>query len=177
MGSDKALLTLNGENMLARTFHCLQQAHAKDVIISRNLPSEQSLQDIYANKGPLSGIHTAAVNRPNLDLLLVPVDLPYLHHQTLQQLSHYSQKHHCSSYFAKHNLPLYLLNNHNTVAILEHILLRTDDYSVASFIRQIGAQAIQPADNQHLVNTNYPDQWQQAQQALTADKHSAYKET
>ncbi|MFT6897077.1 MAG: molybdopterin-guanine dinucleotide biosynthesis protein A [Paraglaciecola sp.] len=177
MGSDKALLTLNGENMLSRTVHCLQQANAKDVIISRNKPSEPGLRDIHANKGPLSGIHTAALNMPHLDLLLVPVDLPYLHYQELQQLCQYSQKHHCSSYFTEHNLPIYLRNNRATVEILEHILLHSDDYSVAGFIRQISAQAIRPLENQHLLNTNHPDQWQQAQQALQTNNHAAHKET
>jgi molybdopterin-guanine dinucleotide biosynthesis protein A len=86
MGSDKALLTLNGENMLSRTVRCLQQANAEDVIISRNKPSEPGLRDIHA-------------------------------------------------------------------------------------------QAIRPLENQHLLNTNHPDQWQQAQQALQTNNHAAHKET
>jgi molybdopterin-guanine dinucleotide biosynthesis protein A len=176
MGSDKALLRLNGETMLSRTLNCLRQTSAKDVIISRNAPSENGLRDIYANKGPLSGIHTVALHKPNHDLLIVPVDLPYLPYQTLQRLINNSQEYHCSSYFTQHNLPLYLLNNAKTVHILEQILLYSDDYSVGGFIRQIGAQAMQLADNQHLLNTNHPEQWQRAQQDIQITHQDTSKE-
>jgi molybdopterin-guanine dinucleotide biosynthesis protein A len=177
MGSDKALLTLNDETMLTRTLNCLRQTSAKDVITSRNTPSENGLKDIYANKGPLSGIHTAALHKPNHDLLIVPVDLPYLPYQTLQRLINNSQKHRCSSYFTQHNLPLYLLNNATTVNILEQVLLHSDDYSVGGFIRKIGAQAIQVPDNQHLLNTNHPEQWQRAQNDIQITYQDTSKET
>lgn len=177
MGSDKAQLTLNGETMLTRTVKCLQKANATDVIVSRNDPSEHGLRDIYANKGPLSGIHTAALHKPNHDLLIVPVDLPYLTHKALLQLSQNSQQHHCSSFFIEHNLPLYLVNNSDNVHALEQILLHSDDYSVGGFIRQIGAQAIQPLNSQALLNTNHPEEWQKAQQDMQSSKFTTSKET
>jgi molybdenum cofactor guanylyltransferase len=177
MGSDKALLTINGEDMLSRTVDCLQGAGAKQVIVCRNGAGDEAFSDIYPNKGPLSGIHTAAVNRVNQDLLLVPVDLPYLNHQELRRLSQHGQAQHCSCHFTGHNLPLYMPSDKAAVDLLEHILLHCADYSVAGFIRQIGAQDIEPIDPLHLMNANTPLQWQQALNMVQAQTNASHKET
>lgn len=177
MGSDKALLTINGEGMLSRAVDCLQRAGAKQVIVSRNEPGDGFLSDIYPHKGPLSGIHSAAVNMATQNLLLVPVDLPNLSHKEIQRLSQFGQTQHCSCYFSGHNLPLYLQNNIATIDTLQHILLYSKDYSVAVFIRQIGAQAIEPIDPLHLMNANTPLQWQQALNMVQTQTNSSHKET
>jgi molybdopterin-guanine dinucleotide biosynthesis protein A len=176
MGCDKALLKLKGKDMLTRTVDCLTRAGAKQVIVSRNEPGNEIFSDIYPNKGPLSGIHTAAVNMAKDNLLLVPVDLPYLSYKEIQRLSQFGQAQQCSCYFSDHNLPLYLQNDTATIETLQHILLDSEDYSVAGFIRQIGAQAIEPVDTLHLLNTNTPLQWQQALQAVQTQTNSSYTE-
>lgn len=166
MGSDKALLSLNGHTMLSRTIDCLKKAGAKQVIVSRNGQDQGAIADIHPHKGPLSGIHAAALQFASHPLLLLPVDLPLVCAQELKKLHQHGQRYSCSCHFNEHNLPLYLLTNQHCIDVLEHILLHGDDYSVANFIRQIGAQSIEAIDPKHLVNTNTPEQWQDIQQAI-----------
>ena len=74
MGQDKALLTISQSTMLTRTYQLLLEASVSKVVISRNDGEAGHFPDLYPGKGPLSGIHSAAMRFPNKNLL-IPFEL------------------------------------------------------------------------------------------------------
>jgi molybdenum cofactor guanylyltransferase len=89
MGTDKALLELAGQTLLQRTLELAREV-ANDVRIvgTREKFGEfaRVVEDEYANRGPLGGIHAAlASTRSDFNLILA-VDLPFLEKKFLQHL-------------------------------------------------------------------------------------------
>ena len=89
MGADKALLELAGQTLLQRTLE-LARVMTEDVRIvgAREKFGKFApvVEDKYANRGPLGGIHAAlASTRSDFNLILA-VDLPFLEKKFLQHL-------------------------------------------------------------------------------------------
>jgi len=81
MGTDKALLSLNGVSLLQQTKAILERVCEKAFILgSRQLYSAygECCEDIYANCGPLSGIHAALLNSSTPYSLVTAVDTPFI---------------------------------------------------------------------------------------------------
>ena len=81
MGTDKALLSLNGFSLLQQTKAILQEV-CKNVFIlgSRQLYGAygECYEDLYANCGPLGGIHAALLNSSTPYSLITAVDTPFV---------------------------------------------------------------------------------------------------
>lgn len=89
MGTDKAFLELAGKTLLARS---LVLAHAVtpqvQIVgeVQKFSPFGRVVPDIYAERGPLGGIH-AALSASSTDLnLILAVDLPFLSSEFLHYL-------------------------------------------------------------------------------------------
>ncbi|HKD14657.1 MAG TPA: molybdenum cofactor guanylyltransferase [Candidatus Angelobacter sp.] len=81
MGTDKALLSLNGVSLLQQTKTILEQVCEKVFILgSRQLYGAygECYEDLYANCGPLSGIHAALLNSSTPYSLVTAVDTPFV---------------------------------------------------------------------------------------------------
>src|SRR5215467_14806685 len=81
MGTDKALLSLNGVSLLQQTKTILEQVCEKVFILgSRQLYGAygECYEDVYANCGPLGGIHAALANSPTPYSLITAVDTPFV---------------------------------------------------------------------------------------------------
>jgi molybdenum cofactor guanylyltransferase len=90
MGRDKAFLQFDGETLLCRMLK-LAGAVAQEVRIvgdrKKFLDFASVVEDVYADRGPLGGIHTAlAVSATELNLILA-VDLPFLKAEFLKYLA------------------------------------------------------------------------------------------
>ncbi len=89
MGSDKALLELDGETLLARTLKKAKTVAGRVCIVGSREKFElfgPVIEDIYPGCGPLGGIH-AALQASTTDLnLMLAVDLPYLPETALRFL-------------------------------------------------------------------------------------------
>lgn len=83
LGRDKALLTLNGETLLARSLRVLSEVTAEQLVIG---PPERQVYagsarvyaDEYPGNGPLVGIYTALRAASHALLLVVACDMPFL---------------------------------------------------------------------------------------------------
>src|SRR5947209_17610572 len=67
MGSNKALLTLQGATLLQRTHQLLQSVCERVFILGqRKLYGDfgECIEDVYPDCGPLGGIHAALLNSP-----------------------------------------------------------------------------------------------------------------
>jgi molybdopterin-guanine dinucleotide biosynthesis protein A len=89
MGADKALLELAGQTLLQRTLE-LAGAVSEDVRIvgAREKFGEFApvVEDEYANRGPLGGIHAALASTSSDLNLILAVDLPFLEKRFLLHL-------------------------------------------------------------------------------------------
>lgn len=90
MGSDKALLPLQGQTLLQRALRTAVSAGERVTIVgSQQLYGAfaETIEDIYPDCGPLGGIH-AALNATRTDLnLILSVDMPAMTADFLQWLS------------------------------------------------------------------------------------------
>ena len=81
MGSDKALLELGGETVLARALRIVREVTPEVRIVGSKAKFGEFgpvIEDIYPETGPLGGIHAALrSSRAELNLMLA-VDLPFM---------------------------------------------------------------------------------------------------
>lgn len=160
MEQDKALLRIEHQTMLERTQHTLSQTSVIKVVISRN--NDNYLSDLVPHKGPLSGIHSAAMRFPRLNLLVVPVDLPFIDSQSLQKLIDVGNESHCNSRYQQHSLPLYLHNTQLMRRALDYTLRCSSRFSVHHFCSHFPLTELTLSQPDNLLNTNTPEQWHQA---------------
>ena len=89
MGTNKALLALNGQTLLQRTLNLAKTLTSDVRIVGQHELFGQLapvVEDVYKNRGPLGGIHAAlTVTSSDLNLILA-VDLPFLQQKFLQYL-------------------------------------------------------------------------------------------
>jgi molybdopterin-guanine dinucleotide biosynthesis protein A len=89
MGTDKALLELAGQTLLPRTL-ALANTVSEDVrIVGAHEKFEEFapvVEDKYANRGPLGGIHAALASTNSDSNLILAVDLPFLEKRFLVHL-------------------------------------------------------------------------------------------
>lgn len=85
MGRDKALISLDGRTLLARTVEVAAQAGLPAVIVGRSsaalAPTEngKAFPDLEPGKGPLGGLWTGLHHCADRDaVLLLPCDLPWV---------------------------------------------------------------------------------------------------
>ncbi len=93
MGSDKALLTRNGETQLARAVALLQR-HVERVFVSTQEDQAddderrkfEQIVDRYHDMGPVAGILSAMDKNPDVAWLVVACDLPNIDDVTVTDL-------------------------------------------------------------------------------------------
>ncbi|KFZ30749.1 hypothetical protein IDSA_09530 [Pseudidiomarina salinarum] len=161
MGRDKALLPLAGRTLLEHMQSLLAQAGVSEILISRNQPG--FITDSYPGKGPLAGLAAVLPYCTTPQLLVVPVDMPLLQPRMLCQLLAAAAESPTAWYFGESPLPCVLPNS----AQLKDYLtaqLESDkgDFSVRGLLHYLNASALPASDALQLVNTNTPQQWQQA---------------
>lgn len=167
MGQDKALLQLAGQSQLSRTVALAKAAGCDQILISRNQPG--FIYDLYPGAGPLAGIQAALSQVHAPSCLLLPVDTPLLEPQLLALLWRYP----CASFEAS-PLPAVIPNNS---AVRQWLLQQLQQaaahnqptscapgaaLSVTALLHYCGGQSLPCPVPEALLNTNTPDEWQQA---------------
>jgi len=175
MGQDKAKLLRNSTDMLNFSKQLLLDSGISNVVVSGD---EYDIPDKIKKSGPVGGIYSVLSNFPQAkSLLILPVDLPFMTTKALAELRIKGELSQKATYFEGHNIPLYLPNNAYTALFLSKSF--SDDSlvsngktsektnkkngpSIKALLQKIPHQAIQCRDSKALVNTNTPEQWQQA---------------
>ena len=196
MGSNKALLmrnssTFNGqlgskENMLSYSKSLLTNIGINNIVVSGHVDdgsTENYVTDKFAELGPMGGIYSVIKKYQPKALLILPVDLPLMTKQTLQQLKMKGELTQKACFFTDHFLPLYLPNNafveqffttsfaqylqgHKS-AVNEKGDKKKNGPSIRSMLAQVPHQALALKSPQCLFNSNTPEEWQQAQQRFS----------
>jgi len=198
MGSNKALLMRNSstfdgqshgkENMLSYSKNLLKNVGVNNIVISgcaeagmeKNSNAEHYVADQFSELGPMGGIFSVFKKYQAKSLLILPVDLPLMTKQTLQQLKVKGELTQKACFFSNHFLPLYLPNN----AFVEQFFATNfaqykqgnkgelagksneikNGPSIRSMLAQVPHQALTLKSPQCLFNSNTPEEWRQAQQ-------------
>lgn len=91
MNQDKALLEINGENLLGLQHRVLNQIlDSRNIYVSGSRAGYQFIEDHEYGLGPLEGLRSACDffirNTDYQSLILLPVDMPFLDAETLNHL-------------------------------------------------------------------------------------------
>ncbi len=97
MGSNKALLEVDGNSIIARIYRTLAGMF-HEVIIVTNSPLDydflpcRKVPDIYANFGSIAGLHSALTHSSTAHAFVTACDMPFLDHSIIRYLCHLQQK-------------------------------------------------------------------------------------
>jgi len=89
MGADKAFLDLAGQTLLARALDLARAVTAEIRIVGdpqKFLTFGRVVEDVYAGRGPLAGIHAALLHASTELNLMLAVDLPFVETRFLEYL-------------------------------------------------------------------------------------------
>ncbi|WP_290616972.1 MULTISPECIES: molybdenum cofactor guanylyltransferase [unclassified Arsukibacterium] len=167
MGQDKALLNLNGLNLLEHMQQLAQESGAAEVLISRNQPG--FIADQTQQQGPLAGILAALEHCRSSQLLVLPIDTPLLSTLSLQRLLRHAAGQ--AACFANSPLPCVLPVNPTLSAMISK-QLQNGQRSVKALLADLNARTL-PAPTTELLNTNTPQDWQLCLKLLNNGEHYA----
>lgn len=98
-GKNKSLITINGSTIVERNLEILHDVFDEIIIISNEPDAYMGyskvkvVQDIYPNKGPLSGIHSALSHSSHNGVFVFACDMPNLDKEIiLKQMRYFSEK-------------------------------------------------------------------------------------
>ncbi|WNC71520.1 molybdenum cofactor guanylyltransferase [Thalassotalea psychrophila] len=170
MGENKAFLTLKNDTMLSHCQSLLQQCHLDKIEISGS--NSGGIADLVVQGGPLAGIHSLIKKYQPRSVLVLPIDMPFITAQHLQELKLKGTLANKACHYTKCSLPAYIPVN----ALLSQFL--DDEFSSPRFLasgkgpsfKQVfklaSSLSVDQFDRQVLVNTNTPDEWQQAKKLI-----------
>jgi len=159
MGRDKAqLIRPDGRSQLLFTADCLKEAGIEDILVSgAGVSGLKSLKDVYPEKGPLAGIHSALAHcKPGTgSLIVVPCDMPLLKCGVFSRLLKSSQ----STAFDQSFFPLIIRNLEQAKEVAENILSSDQSPSIRSFLKNMKFDFISSNNAVELKSCNTPESW------------------
>lgn len=179
-GNMKALLSFGEETLLERQISAMQTL-CREVIIVTNQPAKLShlqhqetlkiITDDIPGKGPLSGIHAAALRAKEEDLWVVACDMPYISPQAAEiLLAQQKQNDHDAAvpFIDGITQPLHGTYKRSTAPTLQQ-LLQNGQYKVQSFLDEMDWVSVpedlffsQNIDPRFIMNLNTPQEFEQA---------------
>lgn len=166
MGQDKASLQLHDHSLLQHMQQLATEAGASQVLISRNQTG--FIQDTKPDQGPLAGILAALPHCEHQRLLVLPIDTPLLSVPVLRLLVQQPVK---AAYFNHSPLPCVLPHSKQLQHCIE-LLLHQQQRSVKQLLSTLNAVTVS-IDQQQLLNTNTPADWQAFMQQLALNQRDS----
>ena len=150
--------------------------------------------DLTPNLGPLGGIYSVLEQVPCQAALILPVDLPLMTSTALHTLKQTGEIKQQATLYHRHMLPLYLPNNAYTELFFKqhfsafaasalqstpnpsdtaaNARQKNQGASIKTLLSQLPHQSIDCTAPNLLMNTNTPEDWQQAQSQLLSPSRS-----
>ncbi|MGM0667883.1 MAG: molybdenum cofactor guanylyltransferase [Bacteroidota bacterium] len=143
-GRTKAKILIDGRPVIERTIEVLEAVFS-DIIIITNNASEFSAYkhirmagDIYHNRGPLGGLHSALSNTDKDAVFLVASDMPEISESIIRrQLSEYAISE-CNALLPYHRgllEPLHAVYGKSLLKALDRYLAESDKYAIRDFLK------------------------------------------
>lgn len=174
MRKDKALLELGKGDLLTHQHKLLAQV-VDNVLVSRTDETNNHIADKYFGFGPLAGVHASiayiAKQYPtmmNKDAIVLPVDMPLISTELMQQLMNYGREFNLPCYFRDTNLPIYLPNVGSVLPKLER-MLSNEQRIVHTFLDEIRAKSLVCHEPDKIANANTPMQWKLLKRAVESE--------
>ena len=174
MGQDKALLRRDHRDMFFYTLETMEPLPLSDIYISRNrdqiryLTRYRVVNDIHKELGPIGGIYSVMHKSHSDGFLIVPIDLPLIETPDLNRIFKIGCEHNKPVYFENHYLPLFLPNTRAIRQYLENVITgKTKSKSIKRLCEAFDAIVLEPNDEIRLSNANTPDQWREAEYAIS----------
>lgn len=143
-GRTKAKILIDGRPVIERTIEVLEAVFS-DIIIITNNESEFSAYkhirmagDIYHNRGPLGGLHSALSNTDKDAVFLVASDMPEISESIIRrQLSEYaiSERDALLPYHSGLLEPLHAVYGKSLLKALDRYLAESDKYAIRDFLK------------------------------------------
>lgn len=172
MGQNKAYLQRFDQSMLDFTVALLTATGIDRVVINTNQPHPlhyQRIADIHPECGPLAGIHAAMhtyIGQTDA-LLCMPIDMPCMQVQWLQNLLNQGKRTRRFVHVANHPLPLFVPCTDSIFMDLTERVTSAQGLSVQQFVQAHGADVITLDVDDAWTNTNTPDQWERALEKIS----------
>ncbi len=173
MGTDKALLRVQGNTLLSRAINLAYDAGAQEVLVSRNQAG--FIQDVHKDHGPLSGLHATLPICNFSYVLVLAVDMPILSSLSLKKLMQYKpfttskdvNKDIVGQHFEGHPLPAFLkVSDHLKQELSNRLTQESAPKSLNSLWRYLNFIAIPSENPKELLNTNDPQTWHECVKEL-----------
>jgi molybdopterin-guanine dinucleotide biosynthesis protein A len=180
LGTDKSLLELNGQSLLARTVHKLA-ALSDDVVVVTNKPEDYEhlslevrfVPDEQPGVGALMGVYSGLKATVHDSALTVGCDMPFLNVPLLRYMLPESASHDVVvPRLGEFLEPLHAIYGKQCLPFMEALLAQGRKQIIAFFdkvrVGYIEAEEIARFDPLHLsfLNVNEPADWQRAQELL-----------
>lgn len=160
MGTDKAMLSVNGQTLVERAIQTLRASNTHAVLISGS--RHGGIVDQYTNIGPVGGIVSVLKTLKLCEgdtLIFTPVDTPLITSALLNKLLEYAQEQGQSCYFDDQFLPVCIVV---TPRLIEFInTFDGQPISVKRFLSRLKALSYPSHNTKSFTNLNHPCEWQQ----------------
>lgn len=176
MGVDKANLCIANKTLLELAKNKLMETSIDGIVVSRNDNKRSHIADLIKQKGPLSGIHSVAHRFTDYNLFILPVDVPLISSETIENMISIGKKKHTNVVISGHNLPLYFQNNRTSRLALDYTLKFTNQFSVERFNERFALHKIHAVESNEMLNANKPAQWQLASALYPINKNNPISE-
>lgn len=170
MGKDKALLKLDGRTFIERITGTLEQVFTSVIVIADRTKqyeffSRPVYRDVFRNRGPLGGIHSALVHAPTERVFITSCDVPLLSLSVIRRVVRRSARAQALVLFGGNSLqPLCGLYHRSCLPVIEEHLKR-GEYSVQACLNNLDTLLISYGTNSPddvsyaLTNVNTPSDY------------------
>lgn len=164
MGTNKALLSLQGDTLLSRARHVLQSLDLDSCWISGDYPELPCIPDRFSALGPIGGIYSCACQLQEQSdyLLVLPVDMPYISHRELQPLLNLTSEGVGGAYYDHATFPVLIKLDQPLLDYLHNCLVNSTEKrgrSLYRMVRQLDFVCLAEDQSASFDNTNTPDEW------------------
>jgi molybdenum cofactor guanylyltransferase len=179
MGTDKSLLRFGGPTLIESAIDRMRKVAAEVTIVSprddlaRYAPV---IHDLYPDRGPLGGIHTALVSSAHELNLMLAVDMPFVEPELLQSLLGIAQKSQAviTAPRTRHGWQPLCAVYRKAFASVAETALKGDDYKIDRLFKQVATRIVSEAElekwgyTSHVfMNLNTPDDLRNAAPAVS----------
>lgn len=169
MRQDKSSLQFEGESLLQRGCSLLNALKVDSVIDDFVLSCNVDFKDIkkiadeFPNQGPVGGIFATIKSlqlKQNDLVLALPVDMPLLDFEHLNQLVEVSSQRIRSVCYDNAWLPISLVITNELLKAIGQQVAAEKGLSVRQVFELSQGELLEPKNAQCLINVNTPEQWQ-----------------
>lgn len=154
-GRTKAKMIIRGKPLIEHILGLLETIF-DDIIIITNNKSElvdynkiSMYGDIYHDRGPLGGLHSALTNAGNDNIFLIASDMPDVNGDLIRRLLSQYSENECDAMLPSHNgqiEPLHAIYSKSILKLLDTYLTKSDSFAIRDFLVLVNLRYFEVSD-------------------------------